>query len=236
MAKPDPGPARPSGTLVVAAFAVAILATLALVGAAIFLRQDDSGRAPNPTPSVDLSRIPQDGQILGDPAAPVTLIEYADMQCPFCRQYSEDVFPTVVEEYVRPGRVKSDFRGIAILGEDSEEALRYVFAAGLQDRLWQLQEALFRNQGAERSGWVTEELVRELAAGIPGLNVDRLFEDAESDEVQDLIDLTADQAEAAEVPGTPAFFVQIGDDDPYFVRLPLSPDAFRAALDDALDG
>jgi protein-disulfide isomerase len=235
MATANPGPSRPSGALVFGAFAVAVLATVALIAAALFLRADDRS-APNPTPSVDLTGLPQDGPILGAPAAPVTLIEYADLQCPFCRQYSEDVFPSIVEEYVRPGRVKTEFRGVAILGEDSEEALRYVVAAGLQDRLWQLQEALFRNQGAEQSGWVTEELVRELAVEIPGLDVNRLFADAESDEVQQRIDETAAQAEAAEVPGTPTFFIQIGEDDPYFVRLPLDPAAFREALDDALDG
>jgi protein-disulfide isomerase len=223
MATANPGPSRPSGALVFGAFAVAVLATVALIAAALFLRADDRS-APNPTPSVDLTGLPQDGPILGAPAAPVTLIEYADLQCPFCRQYSEDVFPSIVEEYVRPGRVKTEFRGVAILGEDSEEALRYVVAAGLQDRLWQLQEALFRNQGAEQSGWVTEELVRELAVEIPGLDV------------KQRIDETAAQAEAAEVPGTPTFFIQIGEDDPYFVQLPLDPAAFREALDDALDG
>jgi protein-disulfide isomerase len=236
MASVNQGSSRPSGALVVAAFAVAVLATIALVAAAVFLRESDSAAPPSPTPSVDLTGIPQRGQLLGSLDAGVTLIEYADLQCPFCRGYSEDVFPTVVEEYVRPGRVNTEFRGIAILGEDSEEALRYVYAAGLQNRLWQLQEALYRNQGAEQSGWVTEDLVREVAAGIPGLDVDRLLADSGTPEVQALIDDAAAQAEAAEVPGTPTFFVQIGDQEPYYVRVPLDPDAFRAALDDALDG
>jgi protein-disulfide isomerase len=222
--------------LVVGAFAVAILATVALIAAAVFLRTEDDSATPNPTPSVDLTGIPQAGSVLGDPAARVTLIEYADLQCPFCRAYSEEVFPTIVDEYVRPGSVKTEFRGIAILGEDSEEALRYVYAAGLQNRLWELQEALFRNQGAEQSGWVTEELVRELAADIPGLDVERLVEDAGGAEVQAAIDEAASQAEAAEVPGTPTFFVQIEDQEPYFIQVPLDPAAFRSALDDALEG
>ena len=236
MASVNQGSSRPSGALVVAAFAIAILTTIALVAAAVFLRENDSAAPPTPTPSVDLAGIPQQGQLLGSPNASVTLIEYADLQCPFCRSYSEEVFPTVVEEYVRPGRVNTEFRGIAILGEDSEEALRYVYAAGLQNRLWQLQEALYRNQGAEQSGWVTQDLVRELAAEIPGLDVDRLLTDAETPAVQALIDKAAAQAEAAEVPGTPTFFVQIGDQEPYLVQLPLDPAAFRAALDDALAG
>ncbi len=236
MATAKPPDSRPSGRLVVAAFAIAIAATLALIGAALFLGNEDEGSAPSPTAGVDLAGIPQSGTVLGDPAATVTLIEYADLQCPFCREYSENVFPALVDEYVRPGTVKTEFRGLAFLGEDSEKALRFVYAAGLQDRLWQLQEALFRNQGAENSGWVTDDLVRELAGDIPGLDVERMFADAEGAEVEGMIDDATAQAEAAEIQGTPSFFVQVGDDEPYFIQVPLDPAAFRSALDDALDG
>jgi protein-disulfide isomerase len=232
--KPAPPSKRPSGALVVGAFAIAILATITLVGAALFLREDEGTTVT--APPIDFAGIPQDRLVLGDPAANVTLIEYADLQCPFCRDYAVNVLPTIVDEYIRPGQVKSEYRGIAILGEDSEEALRFVFAAGLQNKLWELQESLYRNQGEEHSGWVTEELVRELASEIPGLDVDRMFTDAEGPEVKKMIEDTAAQAEADQVPGTPTFFIQIGDEDPYYVRLELEPDQFRAALDDALSG
>lgn len=232
--KPAPAPSRPSGTRVVAAFGIAVLATLALVGAALFLRDD--GSSVEPLPAVDFAGIPQERLVLGDPAATVTLIEYADVQCPFCRDYAVGVFPAIVDEYVRPGKINTEYRGIAILGEDSEEALRYVFAAGLQNKLWELQESLFRNQGEEHSGWVTEELVRELASAIPGLDVDRMFADADGAEVQAMIDETAAQAQADQVGGTPWFLIRIGDSEPYTIRVPLEPDEFRAALDDALSG
>jgi protein-disulfide isomerase len=228
---------RPSGGMVVLAFAVAIGATAALIAAAVFLRGDDSSPAPNPTPSVDLSSIPQEGIFLGAPSAEVTLIEYADMQCPFCRAYSEDVFPTLVDEYVRDGRVRMEFRGMAFLGDDSLEALRYVQGAGLQNRLWQMQEALYRNQGGENSGWVTEELARDLAEDIDGLDADRMIEDSVGQEVATRIDQAQAQATAAGVGGTPTFFLQVGDDEPYQLEITaLDPEAFRPALDDALDG
>jgi protein-disulfide isomerase len=234
---PKPAPSssrRPSGAVVVGAFAIAILATVALIGAGLFLRADDGSSAAGPP--ADFTGIAQERLVLGDPAATVTLIEYADLQCPFCRDYAVDVLPTIVDEYIRPGTVKTEYRGIAILGDDSEKALRFVFAAGLQDKLWELQESLFRNQGEEHSGWVTDELVRELASEIPGLDVDRMFEDSEGEEVQAMIDETAAQAAADQVPGTPTFFIRVGDEEPYLIRIPLDPAEFRAALDDALDG
>jgi protein-disulfide isomerase len=223
--------------MVVLAFAVAIGAAVALVAVALLLRGGDETTAPNPIPTVDLTGIPQDGAFLGPDSATVTLIEYADLQCPFCRAYAEQVFPTLVDEYVRPGSVRAELRGLAFIGSDSDKALRFVLAAGLQDRLWQVQEALYRNQGGENEGWVTDELVRGVAEDIEGLDVDRMFEDADSDEVTALLEESASQAQSAGVTGTPSFFVQIGDEDPYRIEIDaLDPAAFRPALDDALDG
>ncbi len=230
-------PKRPSGLAVVLAFggALAVAAALVLV-AVVFRDGSDNGGEPTPplAPTVDFTGIPQDGAILGDPAATVRLIEYADLQCPGCRQYALTVFPGIVDDYVRPGRVQAEFRGYPFLGEDSFKAQRFVSAAGLQDRLWNLQEALYRNQGAENSGWVTDDLIRELATEIDGLDVEQLFVDAESDEIGQAVDDGVAQAEAAGVPGTPTFFIQLGNEEPYMLQSGLTTEQFRAALDDAL--
>jgi len=219
----------------VLAFAGAVAVTIALVVAAIVFRNGTDGAAePLATPTVDFAGIPQDGRTLGDPAATVTLIEYADLQCPACRQYALAIFPGIVADYVRPGRVKAEFRGYPFLGDDSDEAQRLVLAAGLQDRLWDLQEALYRNQRKENSGWVTDELVRDLATDIPELDVDRLFADAASGEIAQAVEEEVRQAEAAGVPGTPTFFISVGDDEPYALQSGLTAEQLRAALDDAL--
>jgi protein-disulfide isomerase len=216
------------------AVGVAAVVALALVAGALLLR-DDGGSSVSPNPVVDFTGIPQQGAVLGDPSATVRLIEYADLQCPFCRQYAEEVMPTLVNDYVRPGRVQAEFRGMTFIGPDSVTALRFVHAAGLQNKLWQLQEALYRHQGDENSGWVTDELVRELAADIPGLDVDKLFADKDGAEVTDLLAEDARNAQADEVQATPTLFVQIGDAAPYQIQVG-DADALSAALDDALQG
>ena len=66
------------------------------------------------------------------------------------------------------------FQGIAFIGPDSEKALRYVTAAGQQDRLWNVSELIYRNQGTENSGWVTNAFLRSVGAGVPGLDVDKV--------------------------------------------------------------
>jgi protein-disulfide isomerase len=226
---------RPSGRSVVLAFAGAAAAAVALVVVALLLRNDGDAPPPSPTPGVELAGIPQDDRVLGNPAAKVTLIEYADPQCPACRVYTEDLFPAVVDEYVRPGKVKNEFRGFPFIGPDSVKALRFIYAAGLQDKLWQFQEALYRNQGGENDGWVTDDLLREVASEIPGLDVDKLFADAGSTEIAAEVNAAPGEAQAAGISGTPSFFVKIGDAEPYYIQV-ASVGEMRAALDDALEG
>lgn len=231
--KPGSGSGLSRRTIAIG-FGVAVAAAAVLVAVALLLQGGDSASGGQAT---DLSGIPQEGAFLGNPDADVLLIEYADMQCPFCRDYAVDVFPTLVEEYVRPGDVRMEFRGLAFLpGPSSEAALRYVVAAGLQNHGWEMQEAFFLNHGEEGTAWVTEELARELGAEIDGLDVDRMIADADSAQVTDAIQRMAQQGQADSVPGTPAFFIQIGDDEPYLIQVPLEPSAFRAALEDALQG
>jgi protein-disulfide isomerase len=225
---------RPSGKTVVLAFAVAVAAAAALIAVALIGRSDSSAPA-TAEPVVDLAGIPQDDRVLGAPEATVRLIEWADVQCPACRVYTEEFFPTVVDEYVRPGTVNTEFRGFPFIGEDSVKAYRFLLAAGQQDKLWDLQEALYRNQGGENEGWVTDDLIRELAAQIDGLDVDRLFADAESEAIVAEANEATGVAEAAGIAGTPTLQIAIGDDDPYTIGFS-NVDQLRAALDDAIDG
>jgi len=220
--------------MVVLAFSVAVAAAAALIVVALLARNGDDAPAPTPTPVVGLAGIPQDGAFLGSPGAKVTLIEYADAQCPGCRYYTLEMLPTIVDEYVRTGKVKTEFRGFPFIGQDSLKALRFILAAGLQDRLWQLQEALYRYQGGENDGWVTDELLRKLAGQIPGLDVEKLFADAESDPIAKAADEAAPQAQAAGIPGTPSFFIKIDDAEPYYIQVGLDITQLTAALDDAL--
>ena len=143
--------------------------------------------------------IPQDGTVLGDSDAPLTLVEYADMQCVYCAAWSRDVLPAVVERYVRTGAVRLEFRGLAFLGPESDKALRAALTAGEHDRLWDALHALFTRQGGENSGWVTDELLQTLEP----LGVDA--EGTGSPWVERQLAAAAASARMAGVPGTPYF-------------------------------
>jgi protein-disulfide isomerase len=214
---------------------------VALVAGSLFLGGSDSdGSETTPTPPGEVSTlldgIPQDRAILGSPDARVTLIQFEDLQCPVCKRYQEEGFPGIVEEYVRPGKVKVRFAGLAFIGPDSQKALLNVIAAGAQGQLWQLTEALYANQEAENSGWVTDELLETLSTDL-GLDYEKLRTDADGPAALQQANSMATEAEQLEVPGTPWFYIQVGNSEPYEVRpSSFSIDEFRSILDDALAG
>lgn len=135
----------------------------------------------------------------------MTLVEYADLQCPYCADWSEHALPPIVADYVRSGRVRIVFRGLAFLGPDSEFALRMVVAAGAQNRQWNLLHELYRRQGYENSGWVGDEL--PAAAAAAGLDANALDDVAWGGATTRTIERTARAARAAGVQGTPSFEV-----------------------------
>jgi protein-disulfide isomerase len=181
--------------------------------------------------------IPQRGIFLGSPTAPVTLIEFADLQCPYCAQWAEDSLPTVVRRYVRTGKVRLEFRGIAFIGPDSSTALNTVVAAASQNKLWNVLDLFYRNQGAENSGWVTEPLTRGILAAVPGLDVDRVLADRSSNAVADQILAARQRSLEAGVDSTPSFQIARRGEAPHRVELTsLEPSGITKALDAALAG
>ena len=238
--KPPPRKGSANRNLLIAAGAAAAVVVV-LVGASLLLRGGDSG-GDSATGGVTgiaeasalLDGIPQDRAELGSQKAKVTMIQFEDLQCPICRRYQAEGFPSVVDEYVRPGKVKLRFVGMAFIGPDSEKALLYTLAAGEQGKLWQFQDALYANQGEENSGWVTDTLLEQIAKGL-GLDWAKLKKDADSPVTLQQANSMADEANQKQIQGTPAFYVQVGDQQPYQVNpSSFDPSAFASILDDAL--
>jgi len=180
-----------------------------------------------------LSGIPQAGVFLGNAHAPVTVIEVADLQCPFCRHFMLTGLPGIARDFVRTGRARFVFNGVAYLGPQSVPALEAVLAAGVQDRLWNFAELLYHNQGQENSGWVTEDLLQAVARRVAGLDYRRWLTDRRSRAVAAARTDAARLAQQLHVPGTPAFFVTRKGRRPIPVLASL-PGPLRAAIEKQL--
>ena len=116
-------------------------------------------------------RIPQNGSVLGSPTAPVTVVEYIDLQCPACQQFESQALPDLVSRYVRTGKVKIEARPIAFIGPDSIRGRAAALAAVAQNRMFNFAELLYFNQGPENTGWLDDDMVKAAASSIPGLDV-----------------------------------------------------------------
>ena len=178
--------------------------------------------------------IPQHGDTLGDPTAPVSLLVFEDPQCPYCSEWNIDTVPTLLQQFVRTGKVKLVYRGIEIIGPNSIVGLRAVVGAGLQNKLWEMNEALYANQGKENSGWITSPLIIQLAKSL-NLNTSKLVADANSTAVTKLLKADATQAAAQKISGTPSFVILDPPALPEQLTLTsLEPAGFVASLSAAI--
>ena len=226
--------------------AVAVTATAVVAIAVALGSSSDGDRARGDVPASPhgahapaaaalLDGIPQDGTLLGQPDAPVTLVEFADLQCPFCRNFAVEVLPEIVEHYVRPGKVRLDLRLLRFVGEDSRRAAAVAAAAAAQNRMWHFADLFYRNQGVENSGYATDEFLRAIA-GAAGLDAGRALAGRNGAAAERLLAGGERRAAAAGVHSTPSFLVGPtgGSLRPLETRS-LDSDEFHSALDAQLD-
>jgi protein-disulfide isomerase len=154
-----------------------------------------------------LGGVPQQGTRLGDPKAPMVLTEFADLQCPFCRDYALEVLPQVVEHYVRTGKLRLELRLRSFIGDDSVTAARAAAVAATRNRLWNFAELFYRNQGTENTGYVTDAFLSRIATavGVPGSLVTAAR--TQTPALERPLQTAESEAEAAGQSSTPSFLI-----------------------------
>jgi protein-disulfide isomerase len=182
-----------------------------------------------------LRGVPQHGTSLGDPKAPVVLTEFADLQCPFCRDYTLDVLPQIIARYVRSGRLRLELRLRRFIGADSDVAARAAQAAATRDRMWNFVDLFYRNQGQENSGYVTRAFLSRLATAA-GLAPKLVLDGSTAASFEKPVQVAEAEAQAAGQTSTPAFLIgpKAGQGKALNVAS-LDVGAFRAAIDPQLE-
>jgi len=162
-----------------------------------------------------LNGIPQKGIELGDSKAKLTLVEFSDPQCPWCGKWARETFPSLVQNYVRSGKLRVEYRGVNVIdpntgGTDSDRMIRLAQAAGLQNKLWYVVELEFENQATEGSGYATDPFLRGIAQAVPGLNVDKALSASNTNTVVPMIGAAENLAKAkiGKAISTPTFFIE----------------------------
>jgi hypothetical protein len=208
---------------------------ICVVAALIVISQSGSGDGGEVAGAADvaahLEGIPQRGSFLGDPDAEVTVVEFGDLQCPVCKEYSTGVVAALIDGPVRQGRARLEFRNWAILGPQSRAAAAAAYAAGEQNRQWSFTELFYRSQGIENSGYVTDEFLRSIAegAGVPDLA--RWEKDRAAVRWDRALARTDNQAMGFGFTGTPSFLV-IGPKETQPLGTPHSAGHIEAAINE----
>ena len=169
--------------------------------------QPDTTAPQAPSGPVDVSA--DDDAFLGKKDAPVTIIEFSDFQCPFCRKFAEDTLPQLKKEYVDTGKARLVYRDFPLAFHPGAiPAAQGAECAKEQGKFWQMHDTIFTEQAKQGSGTVqfTADDVKKWAVQA-GVNATKFNQCLDSGKYKQEVEKDMADGTAAGVSGTPATFV-----------------------------
>lgn len=153
-----------------------------------------------------IQEISAEGRTRGSATAPVTIIEFADFQCPLCKRFAETTGNQIEEEYVANDLVRVEFRNMAFLGPESILAAEAAQCASDQGKFWEYHDKLFEKQGAENSGDFSRERLKRFAGELV-LDQKTFDQCLDSGRHEQLVMDETEAGREAGVNSTPYFFI-----------------------------
>ena len=190
---------------------VGVIVAVIVTGIAVVSMDPDSIKADNPS-STKLSLDTRGGSpVLGDESAPVTIVEFGDYQCPFCKRWNETVKPSIENDFIDTGKAKLIFVDFAIIGPDSVTVHSGSYCAAEQGLYWKYHDFVYANQGHENDGWANSENIKALVSEMDGIDSTTFNECLDSKKYEQIISENKKVATEAGARSTPSFIV-IGPD------------------------
>jgi protein-disulfide isomerase len=157
----------------------------------------------------------KDQPYLGDPSAPVQIVEFGDYKCPICKSFEENFFPHIQKELIDTGKTQFYFMNYSFINVDSHRSAKFAEAVYKElgnETFWKFHELLYSKQPDdpkyEKMDVFTDqflkETLKEIVSDSEAEKVDKVFK-ANASQKEWQIDM--DTAEQLKVPGTPAIFV-----------------------------
>ncbi|MFE5324542.1 DsbA family protein [Paenibacillus sp. NPDC056579] len=148
--------------------------------------------------------------VLGKPDAPVKIVELGDYKCPSCQVFSQQIEPKLKKDFVDTGIASFHFMNYTIIGPDSNTAAlagQSIFHQN-NEAYWKFYDAIYKNQGDERTPWATSAFLTDLARNekLP-IDYDKLKQDIENKTYQNEVDAHNSFASRNRVTGTPTLFI-----------------------------
>jgi Thioredoxin len=156
-----------------------------------------------------LAGIPENGNTLGSPDAPVTLEYYGDLECSTARAFTLAALPSIIEKWVRSGTLRIEYRSLRTVSAPNVFGVQQVaaLAAGMQDKQWYYLEYFYQEQEQEHTHYVTEGYLHDLARQIPGLNLERWSHDRHNPELATQVARDEQIARTESLHSTPSLLI-----------------------------
>jgi protein-disulfide isomerase len=190
---------------------VAVVLVIALIVVQQVTKSDSNG--PDPSNLTGLAEVQAEfdglterAGTIGPANAKVTITEYGDLRCPICKTFDNEVVPTLIENFVRTGQAKMEFKVWPILGPNSVYAAQAAYAAKRQNALWRYAALTYLNQGDENLSWFTSAYARSVAQAL-GLDLAKFDKDRASDAANVTIERVNQEATRLGFQGTPTIRV-----------------------------
>jgi protein-disulfide isomerase len=197
-------------------------------------RQGQSQPAQRPdTPKTASVSIGKETTLLGAADAPVTVVEFTDYQCPFCKRFVQTTFPMLKRDFIDTGKVRWIVRDLPLgFHPNANKAAQAAHCAADQGRYWEMRDTLFRNNtnlGVQQLPGYAREI---------GLDVTAFEACLSGDRHQALIDQSSQEANRIRITGTPSFVIGKTAGDTVSGQLVIgaqAPAVFTAAIQRVLD-
>jgi protein-disulfide isomerase len=158
-----------------------------------------------PTPTIMEFILSDTRHFLGDPNAPVTLIEFSDFRCGYCGLFAAEALPQLRQEYIDTGKVRFAYKHLAVLGADSVRAAEASECAAEQDKFWDYHDLVFTDQATNHTPLTEDNLVK--LAGQAELDAAAFSDCLTSGRYNNQVMLESQAVQSLGVRGTPGFVV-----------------------------
>jgi protein-disulfide isomerase len=169
---------------------------------------NNAPQAPTPPPKVDVTagHLPA----LGNNNAKVTVVEFSDFQCPYCKQFEDNTYPQVYDTYIKTNKIKFAYRHypLTTIHPNTQKASEASECANEQGKFWEYHDLLFKNQStwSPLSAADAADSFTNYADQL-GLNTAQFRSCLDTDKYKQNVDNDAADGSTAAVDGTPTFFI-----------------------------
>src|SRR5690242_8023013 len=171
----------------------------------------------------------------GSISAPITIIDFSDLQCRLCQRFVKSTEPQINSTYVQTGKVALVFEHLPNRGLDSTPAALAAQCTNDQGKFWQFHNLLYKNQGPIDSGWVSKDNLKKFASQIAGLDIQKFNSCFDSQQYKSLVASDLALAHSLGFTQTPSFMVVKNDgSNPQKVEGPQPFPEFKAVIDKEL--